>query len=224
MLIPKHHSWNLNHEEAREIQEKYRHNLVHKIPDKKIRTIAGCDIALDDKRNRGLAAVILFSFPELEELERVSGEASLLFPYIPGLLSFREAPALLDAFAKLKKTPDIIMFDGQGIAHPRRFGLAAHLSLILKVPGIGCAKSRLIGEYSEPKAKKGSETLLTHEGETIGKVLRTRNNVKPVFISPGHLMDLKAAVQITLACTDDLRIPKPTRMADKFAAQLKKTS
>lgn len=187
-----------------------------------IRTVAGADIALDPGTNTGFAGVILYTFPGLEEIERRSAKGKLTFPYVPGLLSFREGPLLLKAFARLKTSPGLILFDGQGIAHPRRFGLASHLSLLLDVPGIGVAKSRLCGAHREPGASAGSWTPLRDGHETIGAVVRTRTNTNPVFVSPGHRVSREMAVELTLVCCDGYRIPRPTREADRWVAQLKK--
>ena len=170
----------------------------------------------------GYAGVIVYSLPELQEIERAFAVVSLTFPYVPGLLSFREGPALLAAFAKLRTEPDLLLFDAHGYAHPRRFGLASHLSVILDKPGIGVAKSRLIGEHKRPGSQKGSWAPLVDSGETIGAVLRTRDLVQPIFVSIGHRVDLKTAVELTLACSDGYRIPKPTREADHFVARLKR--
>ena len=151
----------------------------------------------------------------MEEIERVSVTVPLSFPYVPGLLSFREIPALLAACAQLRNTPDLIFCDGQGYAHPRRFGLACHLGLVLDCPTIGVAKSRLIGEYREPASRAGSTAKLLDpdSGETIGVVLRTADGVKPVYVSPGYRISIERSVELTLAVTDGRRIPRPTRDA-----------
>ena len=188
-----------------------------------IRTVAGADIALDPKTKTGFAGIIVYTFPALEEVERRSARGKLTFPYVPGLLSFREGPLLLRAFARLKTSPGLILFDGQGIAHPRRFGLASHLSLLLDSPGIGVAKSRLCGAHAEPASRAGAWTPLRDGNETIGAVLRTRDNTNPIFVSPGHRVSLGMAVEFTFACCDGYRIPRPTREADRWVAQLKKT-
>jgi deoxyribonuclease V len=141
---------------------------------------------------------------------------------VPGLLAFREGPALLDAFAQLRTEPDLLLFDAHGYSHPRRFGLASHLSVVLDTPGIGVAKSLLVGQQQEPPDRVGAWTALVEGDETIGAVLRTRVGVRPIYISIGHRVDLEAAVELALACTDGYRIPKPTREADRFVAQLKR--
>jgi deoxyribonuclease V len=145
------------------------------------------------------------------------------FPYIPGLLSFREGPALVKALAKLTVQPDMVLFDGQGIAHPRRLGIASHIGVLLGIPTIGCAKSRLVGEYSEPHVQKGSCSPLRHKGVTVGTALRTRSHIQPVFVSPGHLVDIDTSVQVVLECTGKYRIPEPLRRADMFSKKLKES-
>ena len=184
------------------------------------RTVAGADIALADKT--GYAAVIVYTFPELNELERVYSIGELKFPYVPGLLSYREVPLLLETFGKLRRMPDLILVDGHGWAHPRRAGIACHLGLVLDTPTIGCAKSLLIGQYEMPAATRGSQSPLSHEGERIGTVLRTREGVRPIFVSCGHRVSLANAVRVVLDCCDGYRIPKPQRHADQWVKQLKR--
>jgi len=185
----------------------------------RVRAVAGADIAL--RGDTGFAAVILYSFPDLAELERVSSTGKLRFPYVPGLLAFRELPLLLDAFAKLLRKPDLILADAHGWAHPRRAGMACHLGLLLDIPTIGCAKSVLIGQYREPRVEHGSSSALVKEKELIGRAVRTRTGVKPVFVSCGHRVSLPTAVRMVLACSDGLRIPKPLREADRWVKQLR---
>jgi deoxyribonuclease V len=146
----------------------------------------------------------------------------LKFPYVPGLLSFREIPALLKAFAKLKRRPDLVFVDGQGLAHPRRLGIASHLGLWLDLPTIGCAKSRLCGEYREPGKKRGNFSPLLDRGEEIGAVLRSKDEVSPLFVSVGHRIGLASAIRLTLACHEGRRIPAPTRQADRLVAEVKR--
>ena len=177
------------------------------------RTVAGADISVNRWAKTGTAAVVVLSFPGLELLEVKVITDSLTFPYVPGLLSFREAPLVLAACEELAITPDILMVDGQGIAHPRRIGLASHLGLFLDIPAIGCAKSRLCGSHDEPGKERGSHTELTDNGEVIGAVVRTRTGVKPVYVSVGHKIDLRAAIAVTLGCCRGYRLPEPTRLA-----------
>ena len=206
--------------EARLVQSKIPPLVVRKNRFGKIRTVAGADIALD--QSTGFAAVIVYSFPELEELERASSVGPLQFPYIPGLLAFRELPLLLEAFAKLRRKPDLILADGHGWAHPRRAGMACHLGLVLNTPTIGCAKSLLVGEFAMPDSARGSTAALLDNRGQIGTVLRTRDGVRPIFVSCGHRISLATAVQLTLRCCDGYRIPKPQREADHWVKELKR--
>jgi len=209
--------------EARKIQESLRPRLEFPATLPEIRFIAGCDMAIDKADNTGTAGVIVYRWPELEEVERRYASAKLTFPYVPGFLSFREAPVLLEAIAKLEHEPDLFFFDGQGIAHPRGLGIASHLGLILDKPSVGCAKSRLCGEHGDPPAKKGGcAHLVGKDGKRLGAVLRTRDRVHPVFVSPGHKIDIQNAVRIVLSCCDGYRIPKPTREADHFVEKAKR--
>lgn len=231
MQVKVPHRWDLSPKEAAQLQLKLREQVICRRELGAVRTIAGADMAVDSMGSRGgksrgigYAGVIVYSFPELQEIERASAAVPLTFPYVPGLLSFREGPALLAAFAKLRTEPDLLLFDAHGYAHPRRFGLASHLSVILDKPGIGVAKSRLIGTHKEPGSQKGAWAPLRDGRETIGAVLRTRARVQPVFISIGHRVDLETAIEFALACCDGYRIPKPTREADHFVAELKRTA
>lgn len=217
------HSWRVTPAEARRIQDELRARVEGRDRLGAVRLIAGADVALDLTRNRAIAGVIVFRFPSLEEVERSSAVRPLTFPYVPGLLSFREAPALLAAFARLGSTPDLLFFDGHGYAHPRRFGIACHLGLLLDCPSIGCAKSLLIGEHKPLAQAAGSRALLRHGGETIGVALRTRSRVKPVYISTGHRVSLDHAVEFALAVSDGFRIPRPTRLADHFVETIQRS-
>lgn len=215
------HSWNLTYAEAGQLQTRLA-GLVRITPmPQTVRTVAGLDCAFDKKTGTVLAAVVVLSFPDLQQIETASACAELTFPYIPGLLSFREAPACLTAAQKLRTTPDLFLIDGQGIAHPRRLGLAAHMGLFLDRPAIGCAKSRLIGTYDDPGPQKGDCTPLLDGPETIGAVLRTRTAVKPLFVSCGHLCTLDNAVAWTLRLTTRFRLPEPTRLAHHHVTALK---
>ncbi len=217
------HDWNLTPLQARQLQEKMS-GRVNLVPiRKKIQFVAGLDCSLDKKRGLIFAAAVVFSFPELELVETASAQLPLDFPYVPGLLSFREAPVCLKAVEKLKSNVDVFLIDGQGIAHPRRLGLASHLGLFLNTPTIGCAKSRLIGTYEDVGTEKGNFSWLYDKGETIGAVVRTRDNVKPLFISPGHLCNFEDAIKLTLACTTKYRLPEPTRIAHQTVSKIKTT-
>ena len=216
------HPWKVSPREAARIQEELRSQVVLESDPGEVSLIAGADIALDRNTNKGYGGVIVYRLPGLTEVERRHSVEDLSFPYIPGLLAFREAPVLLKAFAALTHEPDVIIFDGQGIAHPRRMGIATHMGILLDKPSIGCAKSRLIGTFEEPGPRAGEHSPLTDSGEVIGAVLRTRDNVNPVFISPGHKVDLPSCIDIIMKCVDGYRIPKPTRVADQFVGEVKR--
>jgi len=226
--IKKWHEWRVSPAKASEIQKTLRPrvSLTNAFRDvSEIGLLAGCDIAVDPGKGMAYGAVAVYEFPGLREVERKTAVGRLTFPYVPGLLAFREAPVLLEAIAALEHEPDLYIFDGQGIAHPRGMGIASHLGLFLEKPAIGCAKSRLCGMYREPGLRAGDHSvLLTREGERIGSVLRTRDRVKPVFVSPGHLIDFGASAEIILKTTDGYRIPKPTREADRYTKILKRES
>lgn len=210
-------------EEAEAIQKELQKRVITQNGFKEIKRVAGIDLAPIQGEERLVCGIIVFSFPELEELERVSARVDEQFPYIPGLLAFREGPAIIEAFKKVKYKPDLIMVDGQGIAHPRGLGIASHVGVILDIPSIGVAKERLYGKYNEPLDSEGSWTPLInpYKGNTIGAVVRTKKGTKPVFVSIGHKIDLRSAVRIARECTKGYRIPEPTRKADIFVAHLK---
>lgn len=216
------HPWALSPREAIVLQRKLSLQVVRRDDFGRPRTVAGADLAIDGTGQVGLAGVVLFEFPGLREIGRVWASAPLQFPYIPGLLSFREGPVLLKAFEKLDNLPDLILFDGHGIAHPRRFGIASHMGILLDRPTIGCAKSVLCGTYREPGTRRGNRSPLVDKGETVGAVLRSRDRVRPIFVSVGHRVSLKTAVRIVLQCHDGVRVPKPTREADRFVTSLKR--
>lgn len=215
------HAWDVTTAEAREIQDTYRHHirLEDDFPDPP-RTVAGIDIGFEDKNTVTRAAVVVLSFPDLELVERALVKQPTSFPYIPGYLSFREIPAALAALAQLQAQPDLVLCDGQGIAHPRRMGLASHLGVLTNLPTIGCAKSRFIGEHEEVPKKRGSWVPLMDKYERIGAVLRTRDGVKPLYISPGHRITLETAIDYVLRCTPKYRLPETTRQAHKLASNL----
>lgn len=209
------HSWDISYEKAREIQNALRARLIlhdEGIPGR-IQTVAGADISYSRGSDTFFAAVVVLDFLTMEVIEQASSSGTVTFPYIPGLLTFREGPVLLEAFRKLRVPPDIIIFDGQGIAHPRGIGLASHMGLFLDTPSIGCGKTRLIGLHDETGNARGDYSPLVHDGETVGGVLRTKRNVKPVFVSQGHKIGLERAVEITLASCRGYRLPEPTRKA-----------
>ncbi len=210
------HSWDVTPEEARKLQNELRSQVIQTDRFGTINTVAGVDIGL--KKDIALASVVVLSFPELQVVDSVVTESPVRFPYIPGLLSFREIPPLLTTFAQLQTEPDLVIVDGQGIAHPRRFGLASHLGLILDKPTIGCAKSRLWGRYEEPDSEQGAYTYLTDKEEVIGAAVRTRTNVRVVYVSIGHRISLDSARMWTLACCRGYRLPETTRYAHNAAS------
>ena len=214
--------WDVAPKEAITIQTDLRKRVVRHDSFGKIRVVAGADVSFDKNKKEGYGGVITYSFPDLKEIERKSARATIHFPYVPGLLTFREAPVLLKAFACLKTEPDVIIFDGQGLAHFRRMGLATHMGILLHKPTVGCAKSRLLGTFEDPGEAAGSYSPLLDGKETIGAVLRTRTCVNPVFISQGNMISLKTSINIVLKCVDGYRIPKPTREADDYVARVKK--
>lgn len=209
------HTWNVTIDEAKEIQSELCHQVVQIDQFDKIRTIAGVDIGI--RNEIATASVIVLNFPHLQVVDGIVAESCIDFPYIPGYLSFREIPPLLVAFARLQTEPDLVIVDGQGIAHPRRFGLASHLGLILDKPTFGCAKSRLCGQYTEPDIEKGAWSYLKDNNDIIGIALRTRTNVSVVYISVGHLISLETAREMTLSCCPKYRLPVTTRFAHQAA-------
>ena len=213
MRIEKRHQWDLSYKEAVEIQRALSNEIRLTPLTTAVRTVAGADVSYAKKSRDVYAAVLVFSFPDLHLIEIVQVADSVKFPYVPGLLSFREAPVLSKAFRKVRKRPDVIMFDGQGIAHPRRMGLASHMGLLLNCPSIGCAKTRLVGIHPPVPEEKGSGVLLTDGGRVVGGVVRTRDRVKPVFVSPGHAITVDDAIRLVLSCCRGYKLPEPTRQA-----------
>ena len=210
------HPWEMTPAEARQIQNELRNQVISQDRFGDIKTVAGVDLGF--KKDVARASVVVLSFPELQLIDGVLVESPVPFPYIPGLLSFRETPPLLKAFTQLKTEPDLIIADGQGIAHPRRFGIASHLGLILDRPTIGCAKSRLWGRHKRPNNEAGSIEYLYDKNEIIGAAVRTRSNVSVVYVSIGHRISLDSAIRLTLACCGRYRLPETTRYAHQAAA------
>jgi deoxyribonuclease V len=211
------HSWDVTTRQAKEIQLRLRSEIDPLWDGRKIATIAAADVGFPDKKTV-LAAVAVLSFPELKVLETTLTVAACTFPYVPGFLSFREAPSLLSALEDIETEPDVLLCDAQGIAHRRRMGLAAHVGVLIDRPVIGCAKSVLYGRYSEPDPEKGSYSLMLDDaGEVIGAAVRTRSGVKPVYVSIGNRIDLATAIEVVLACSPRYRIPEPLRVAHKLS-------
>jgi deoxyribonuclease V len=218
------HPWDLAPAEAIAVQRQLAGRVVRRgaVPERRVRLVAGADVAFDRASRRGVGAVVVLHWPSLDVVERVVVEAGVTFPYLPGLLSFRETPVLLDAFARLKHTPDLVMADGHGLAHPRRFGFACHLGMLLDVPALGVAKSRLIGTARRPGARRGSRAPLVDRGETVGMLVRTKDRVRPLYVSVGHRIALESAVRWTLACAGRHRLPEPARLADALSREAKR--
>lgn len=217
------HSWNLSYSRAAQLQT----GLAEKVQFEPLRgqpkLIAGLDCAISKDGQKIIAACVLLKLPDFELVETTSAKRRLTFPYIPGLLSFREAPVCIAAVEKLKLEPDAFIIDGQGIAHPRRLGIASHLGLFFDKPTIGCAKSRLTGQFEEPPPEKGTYSLLKDKDEVIGAVVRTRTNVEPVFVSVGNKCTLEDAIEVILSCVTKYRLPEPTRIAHQVVSRLKQT-
>lgn len=219
MHISHRHDWNVTPEEAIALQRQLVKEVIYDRPLKldAIRLVAGVDVSVKD--NVSQAAVVVASFPDLRPVETVLWQMPTPFPYIPGLLSFREGPVLEEAFRRLEHEPDVFIFDGMGRAHPRRIGIATHMGLWLQRPTIGCGKTLLTGKYVEPPDERGAQTDLVDRGEVIGVILRTRAGVKPVYISVGHLADLPTSVELVMRCTSRYRLPEPIRFAHNAAGQ-----
>jgi deoxyribonuclease V len=216
------HEWSLAPREAVELQKQLRARVRVGPLKKKVETVAGADISFNKFEPTVYAGLVVLRLPSLEVVEEVGVVSETRFPYVPGLLSFRESPSVLEAWAKLKTEPDVVMFDGQGIAHPRRVGIASHVGLIIDRPTLGCAKSVLVGKFEEPGEERGSWAPMIDKGETIGAALRTKTRVQPVYVSPGHLIDLAGAVELTLKCDGGYRQPEPTRRAHLLVNALRR--
>ncbi|MGB0717388.1 MAG: deoxyribonuclease V [Phycisphaerae bacterium] len=222
MKVPKAlHSWNISPRDAIDIQKDLAPRVVRRGSIRNLRVALGADLAFTSDKQRCIAGVVVWDVLSQTVLEEHVILRPVRFPYVPGLLSFREAPAILAALRKVKTEPDVLLFDGQGIAHPRRFGLAAHVGLLLNRPSVGCAKSRLTGEGVEPGLERGAVETLYDGEECIGMTLRTRTKVKPLYISIGHRVSLQTAVDVTLVCATRYRLPEPTRLADQLVARAK---
>lgn len=220
MRVHRRHGWDLSPGEAVALQQTLRAEIIADRPIvlDAVRLVAGVDVSVKGEMSQ--AAVVVASYPDLVPVETVRAKRPTPFPYVPGLLSFREGPVLEEAFEALRHVPDVFLFDGMGIAHPRRIGIASHMGLWLEKPTIGCGKTRLVGRHQEPGPEKGATVPLLDRGETIGMVLRTRDRTNPLFISPGHLADIDSAVALVLCCTPKYRLPEPIRLAHKAAGEL----
>ncbi|MHC4618443.1 MAG: deoxyribonuclease V [Planctomycetota bacterium] len=215
------HRWNLSYSQAVDLQKKLACQVNFAPLKKRPRLVGGLDCAFSSDGTRIVAAAVVMKPADFELIETTTASRKVTFPYIPGLLSFREAPVCIAAVQKLRNTPDVFIIDGQGIAHPRRLGLAAHLGLFFNKPTVGCAKSRLTGDFEEPPVEKGAYRLLKDGSEVIGAVVRTRSKVRPVYVSVGNKCRLKDAVEVVLACTTKYRLPEPTRLAHQLVSREK---
>lgn len=216
------HSWDVTAEEAIEIQKQLG-SLIKLTPLEDVRYVAGVDLAFPDKE-RGVAAIVVIDITTMRVIEQVVAHEKVTFPYVPGLLAFREGPLFLKAWQQLKVSPDLVMFDGQGIAHPRRLGIASHMGLFIDLPTVGVAKSYLYGSFIEPPNVQGSYTFLYDKNEVIGAVVRTKVGNKPLFVSPGHKCDVLSALKLTLRCCVGHRLPEPTRLAHELTQKYKQTT
>ncbi len=214
------HSWNVSVEEAIQIQEALRDRIILKKTFSRVKTIGGGDVAYSRNGNLLFGAIVVLSFPKMEILDTATDDGKVSFPYIPGLLSFREGPILIKAFQRLRLKPDMMIYDGQGTAHPRGIGLASHMGLWLDVPSIGCAKTPLLREFISPGSSRGSFEWIRREGKKVGAVLRTKDGVKPLFVSPGHQIDLRTSNQLILGSCKGFRFPEPLREAHQLAERV----
>ena len=218
------HRWDVTVAEARAIQERLRGRVEQRDRFGRIRRVAGADVAFGD--GRAYAAVLVFSYPDLQLIETAHAMVPLTFPYVPGLLTFREGPALLKAFATLTALPDVVLFDAHGLAHPKAFGLACHLGVLLNRPSVGCAKSVLVGGWDPAALERDRRawTPLVLDGRTIGAAVRTREGTQPVFVSTGHRVSLRSAIRLSLTCCTAYRVPEPTRQADLAVTLLRRAA
>ena len=214
------HPWTLAPAEAMALQRELRAQLILSDQLGPVRRVAGVDVGFEADGTVTRAAVAVLRYPELDLLESAIARRPTTFPYVPGLLSFRELPAVLDALAQLREPPDLLLCDGQGIAHPRRFGIASHLGLLVNIPAIGVAKTRLHGTHEEPPNQRGAWSPLRAEGEIIGAALRSRSGVKPLYVSPGHRISLETALAYVMGCCTRYRLPETTRHAHRLASGL----
>ena len=207
------HPWDLPYEEAVKIQRDLRDRLVLESPEIDLKLVAGADVSYSRGSNLFFSSVVVLEMPDMRILEVATASGEVNFPYIPGLLSFREAPILIKAFENVKNIPDAVIFDGHGTAHPRGLGLACHMGLVLDMPTIGCAKKILVGDYEPVGDEVGEYSTIVYKGDIVGAALRTKNNVKPVFVSPGHRMDISSAIDIVVKTCRGYKLPEPTRQA-----------
>jgi deoxyribonuclease V len=220
---PEEHGWDLTPREAARLQERLRDRVVEAPLPRRPGLVAGADVSYARGSPLLWAGIVVCRLPDLEVVDRAGASFEGSFPYVPGLLSFRELPPLLLAWSRLSTRPDVLLLDGQGYAHPRRLGLASHAGLRLDLPTVGVAKSRLVGSHREPGRRRGCRTRLVDRGEVVGTVLRTRDGVKPLYVSRGHRSDLESAVRLVLRCGRGLRQPEPTRRAHLFVNEMRRS-
>lgn len=218
MRIQTYHDWPSTTQEAVAIQQQLRSNVITVDQLGPVNFVAGVDVGFESNGSVTRAAVAVLSWPDLQLQEQAIARRPTTFPYIPGFLSFREVPAVLDALAQLQTTPDLILCDGQGLAHPRRFGIACHLGLLVDIPAIGVAKSLLVGRHQEVPDQRGAWQSLVHRSEVVGAALRTRPKTKPLYISVGHRVSLATAIEYVMSCTTRYRLPETTRWAHRLAS------
>ena len=221
MDIKRLHDWKVNYHEACEVQRQLVRKLSFQFPGCEIKTVAGADISYSKMKPEVYAGVVLLKIPEFEVIEQVWCCSEVTYPYIPGLLSFREGPHLVEAFKKLTESPDVALFDGHGIAHPRGLGLASHMGLLLDIPTIGCAKKNLVGHHDLVGEEVGNFSIIEFSHRPVAVALRTRKNVKPIFVSPGHKMCLQKSLEIILKSLREFRLPEPIRLAHLFVNQIR---
>lgn len=223
MEFPELHSWDMNAKDAIALQRLLAQHLCldSRLPDP-VRYVAGVDVSYRRGGVEFFAAVVVLQFSDMKVVEQATASARVTFPYIPGLLSFRELPVVLQAFKKLQTIPDVVLVDGQGVAHPRHLGLASHLGLWLDRPTVGCAKSRLCGEHDPPGRHRGDRVPLVFENAAVGTVLTTRSGIKPLYVSPGHLLDVPDSAELVMHCLGRYRLPEPTRLAHHLANQARR--
>ncbi|WP_163853523.1 deoxyribonuclease V [Paenibacillus elgii] len=210
------HAWNLSEMDAVKLQQELSLKIVKEDQLKEVNHVAGVDVAYSEHSDKLIAAIVILEASSLRLVESIVVEDTVHFPYIPGLFSFREIPPLFKAFKQIKTLPQLIVCDGQGMAHPRRFGLASHLGVLFDIPTIGCGKTKLLGEFRDPELKRGSSSPLVDHGEVIGAVLRTQDHIKPIFVSIGHRISLATACEWTLKLSPKYRLPETTRQADQL--------
>ncbi|MEE2731701.1 MAG: deoxyribonuclease V [Pseudomonadota bacterium] len=217
----QHHAWDLTPKQAIQVQNQWRQRVVTEDQFGPVTTVAGVDVGFEQAGSVTRAAIVVLNASDLQPVDSALVKIPTSYPYIPGLLSFREMPAILQAFEQLKTQPDLILCDGQGTAHPRRFGIACHLGVWLDLPAIGVGKTRLVGRHAEPPDERGAWVPLQDKGETVGAVLRSRRGVKPVYVSPGHRVSLASAVHWVMHCVTRYKLPETTRQAHHLASNLK---